>query len=419
VIVRIGTVPLVAFLVTGAVLVRVVFCFFLFPTFLAPYATVGTQTLFDDYLIIARQVVSGAGFSLPDGTVAIHRPPLYSLFLTLPAVVTSSDASAVSVIQVMQSFVAGVSVLVAFLAARLISGGSSKIAAGAAAIVGFWPYSIWITKSTVPENLLILLVLIQLYLGLRYFYQQQSIWVGLFGVASGFLYLTHASYLLYVVVSMLGLLVVTKGSSIFTRSLILLLSFLCVVAPWNVRNAQVGFLSLSPATGFGLHYLKGWYYFEQLGTGNSYFSNLEEQSAAYANEVLAQHGVPAITGSRERSDAELMERVDRIAVEHIKGNLTSNLVKVVLKAPCMWIRQQSALRALVNLLLLCPLVFLAWKGGRTLPAALLVLLITPALALTAAMAFVFVEDAPMRYALPLFPILALLAAMGMRSRDNN
>jgi hypothetical protein len=69
-------------LVAAAVACRWLFCFVVFPHFLAAGSTVGRQYYFDSYREIAASVLQGCGFRLGcDGPPALHRPPGYVVFM--------------------------------------------------------------------------------------------------------------------------------------------------------------------------------------------------------------------------------------------------------------------------------------------------------------------------------------------------
>ncbi len=401
------------FIILLSITLRISFCLYLFPTYLLELATIGNIYLFDDYYEIATQLLAGKGYSLADGTNVFHRPPLYSLFLTIPISLAKEPNQIVPLIQIFQSILAGLGVLLAMNITRLLTFKSSRAPLLVGYIIALWPFSVWITKSSIPENLLLILVPLQLLLAIKYLQEKNILTVFLFGVVNGLLCLTHASYLAFSLASFLALIIGLKLKEVLPVIILLLAGFLITLFPWTLRNQTAGYSSVTTATGFGLHYFKGWYYFEQLQERKPYFKNLEAESAKFANNYIQNQGLPTVLNSRDRSNFENMAKIDHLATEHLLQNLKLNYLKLFVKAPAMWIRQQSNSRTILNLILLFPIVLLAWFGIKKLAWQKEILVALPMIALTATMSLVFIEDAPMRYALPIFPLMVILAGVGI------
>jgi len=408
----------ISVIVLLALLIRIVFCFFLFPVYLSTVGTVGSEFLFDNYYEIALSLLNGEGFTLSDGSLVFHRPPLYSIVLALALVVAPDPSWHIGFMQLANCLLGGVSVYFTMLAVKAFSPNNPKSSIFAGLLVAFWPFSIWITKVTITENLLLSLVPLVVFFGLKYI-RSEKIQDGLAcGAALGLLCLTHSSYVAFTAGFLLAILLGSSIKTGWSRMLLISLAAIVIISPWTLRNHSHGFTSIQTATGFGLHYLKGLYYFDQLLAGDTYFANLEIASAEYANRFISENLNLTIDSDKDRSDLEKMQAVDNLARQHLFDNLSYNFAKVAIKSPLMWIRQQSPSRAALNFLLLVPLLFYAALALRRENWTSTILIVTPILSLTAAFALVFIEDAPMRYALPLFPLLAILAAAGMGGKKN-
>lgn len=398
-----------------AFIIRLIFCFYLFPFHFYDYGTVGIQYIFDDYYEIARQLLTGKGFTLVDGTPVLHRPPFFPLALTIPLLLSPGVHFDTSSMQIFNALLGSLSVAASMLLARQLLPGRIGLACAVGIVTACWPFSIWISKTIIAENLLLFLVPLQFYF--LFLCTRESTTSGRrtihaisAGVLAGMLYLTHAGYLAFIAGTLIALFLVAKKHCILIVP-VYLCSLLCIASPWIYRNHSLGFTSSSSATGFGLHYFKGWFYFTELKKGNSYFIDLEAESALYANNHIISYGLQPVHSGRDRSNPENMKSIDALAKTHLKEHLPENLLKTMIKIPLLWVRQQSATRALVNTALILPLFLLATLAlfTRRRPFFLLAL---PTLTFSAAMALVFIEDAPMRYALPHIPVLTTLAAIG-------
>jgi len=402
----------ISVIVSLAVLIRIVFCFFVFPLYLSTVGTVGSEFLFDNYYEIALSLLNGQGFTLSDGSVVFHRPPLYSMILALALVFAPDQSWHISLMQLTNCLLGGGSVLFTMLAVKTWSPNNPKASIFTGLLVAFWPFSIWITKVTITENLLLALVPLVILLGLKYM-KTEKFRDGLgCGAVLGFLCLTHSSYVAFAAGFLLAVFLISSIRTGWSRVLLILVAAIVVVSPWTLRNHSHGFTSIQTATGFGLHYLKGLYYFDRFLAGDSYFANLEVASAEYANGFILENLSLTIDSDKDRSNLGKMQAVDNLARQHLFDNLGFNIAKIAIKSPLMWIRQQSASRATLNFFLLAPLILYASLAIRRERWTTTLLIVTPTLSLTAAFALVFIEDAPMRYALPLFPLLAMLAGAG-------
>jgi hypothetical protein len=399
-----------------AFVIRLIFCFYLFPVFFYDYGTVGVQYIFDDYYEIARQLLTGKGFSLADGTPVLHRPPFFSLVLTIPLLLSPGLHFDTSSMQIFNALLGSLSVAASMLLTRQLLPGRIGLVCAVGIVTACWPFSIWISKTIIAENLLLFLVPLQFYF--LFLCTRESISSGrrtIYAIASGLLagmlYLTHAGYLAFIGGTLIAILLVAKKHCILIVP-VYLCSLLCIATPWIYRNHSLGYTSPSSATGFGLHYFKGWFYFTELKKGNPYFLDLEAESALYANNHISSDGLQPVHSGRDRSNPENMKNIDALAKTHLVEHLPENLLKTMIKIPLLWVRQQSATRALVNTTLILPLIVLAGLAlcTRRRPFFLLTL---PTLTFSAAMALVFIEDAPMRYALPHIPALTTLAAIGL------
>jgi len=261
----------------------------------------------------------------------------------------------------------------------------------AALVVALWPFTVWETKVTVPENLLVLLIPLA-FLGLK-----RS--AALAGAAAAWSALTHGVYPVLALFVVLMLIVMKRFRAAAIAAIVIAIPLAC----WTARNAHLGFRGL--ATGYGYHYFRGLYDYQQHDLRDH---NIEEQD--YVSQITVAAGLPSMATDDARSDPTVNKWLDRKATEHLLAHPGLTIVKTLTNMPKAWIRQQTTARSVANALLLLPLLILAAIGlrrDRTLwPIALAIVMIT------AAASAVSIDAIPMRYALPMMPLLAILAGSG-------
>lgn len=386
-------------------LARWLFCFLLFPAFFAPRSTVGAQYYFDSYREIAAALRTGAGYRLgPEGPPALHRPPGYVAFLALCA---PQDAEHCYIwVQLLQGLLGGCSVLLTIRAASAF-GVVSRGALFAGWIVALWPFAVWETKVTVPENLLLalfpaaLLAVLAAGRGLRC--------VLLTGLIGAGMALTHPTYQVIVLPLATAVAFLSMDRQRKLLSLALLLTSFCVpVGLWILRNHRLGYDGV--ATGFGYNYFRGVYAFNVLLAGGQYFRDHDEPAIAFVNEQLRAARLGSFDSNHRRSEASPNALLDERAIQHLEAHPVYSAVKVLVKMPLAWVQQQTPLRSAATALLLAPLFLLAAAGVRRRKSLWIILFTL--LIVNASFAAVAVEAIPMRYMLPLLSPLGILAGAG-------
>jgi 4-amino-4-deoxy-L-arabinose transferase-like glycosyltransferase len=394
-------------LVLAAVVVRLAFCFVVYPKFFAGWTTIGTQYFLDSYREIAVSLVTSGEYRIgPGGPFALHRPPGYTLVLAAAAPTTTA---AKALFQIYNAILGGLATLATIRLARDMNLGSARsLAAGA--IVSFWPFLVWQAKVTTPENLLLALLPLFAIALRRASVGQSASWAAAAGTLAAAATLTHAQYLGLLFAGVLALL----GAGIRRRRPrmigVFAVVFALTVGAWVERNARHGYVGI--ATGFGFHYWKGVYSFEILRTDPvSYFRDHDADSTQWLRSIPGLAGIPLINAVR--SDPYWNRVLDRLALDDAWNRPTDTLAKVAVKTPLAWVQQQTPLRSLFNALLVLPLLAFALRGARS--GRDVIVLWMPVVLLNLAAALVFVEAIPMRYALPWIPLTAILAAKGWPS----
>lgn len=396
-------------LIAVAVLVRLAFCWLIFPQLLAPHSTVGMQYYFDSYREIAAAVLSGAGYRLGiDGPPALHRPPGYVLLLM--ACDPSDFAHCYLRVQLLQALMGGLAALATF-AAALRYGVSSRGALFAGWIVALWPFLIWETKVTVPETLLCTLVAATCWALARLSVRGDLSWSVVCGALVTYAALTHPLYQSLIFIAVLTTAVMKISLKRKIAAAVVMFAIYCVGAgPWIVRNQRIAGYYFGVSSGFGLHYYKGIYNFEALIHGRPYFRDNDVPATMWVSSIVRSAGFNGVETDLERSDPVINRFLDTSAMEHLCSHPIYTLAKIVVMMPLAWVHQQTPLRSACNALLVAPFFLLAvtglrgWRNGFVIAWMLLIV--------NAAAALVFVQAIPMRYMLPLVPLLAIMSGRG-------
>jgi hypothetical protein len=391
-------------LIILAFLCRFLFCVWLFPNFFIRYASVGDQYFFDTYREIAIQLLAGNGYRLSAQAAPIlNRPPGYTiaLALTMPQLTQSPMP-----LHILNSILGAIAVFATYLLARSCNL-SSKLSMFASAIVAFWPFLIWESKVSVPENLLVALFPLFLLALLRAIREDSIPWTCAAAVLAACLALTHG---LYQFLLPLGTLAMIIGK----RRLWHVVCYLCLstvlIAPWAIRNYRLAGYNVGVATGFGYHYFKGLYTYGQLIQGD-YFRDFDAEGDAYVRAVA---GISMDNDTAFRSDPTVNRKLDTQAKEDMLQHPVFFLARGLVRLPLIWVQQQNKVRSLITALFLLPLVLIsfigffgdgAFNGQRVLSMILL--------AMNFVFAAIFAEAMPMRYALPWMPLLSVLSARGI------
>jgi hypothetical protein len=383
---------------------RAIFCVWLFPNFFVKYATVGEQYFFDTYREVAAQMLAGNGYrATSQGAPILNRPPAYTIAvaLTMPQHTRSALP-----LHILNSLLGALAVIGTYLLAR-----SCRLetmpALFASAVVAVWPFLIWESKVSVPENLLVALFPFFFFALLNAIRKRSVSWTLAAAVIAAAVVLTHGLYQILVPLGTLALCV-------DRRRIRLAACYFCLsaalIAPWMIRNYRIAGYNIGVAAGFGYHYFKGLYTYERLCRGD-YFRDFDREGDAFVRTVSAS-GIEDAT--RFRSDPGVNHSLDERAKSHIIQHPFSFMERGIIRLPLVWIQQQSKARSFLTAVLLLPLVLLSclgfWSRGMSgdmwiLPAILF--------ALNFCVAAIFAEAFPMRYALPWMPLLAVLSARGI------
>lgn len=400
--------------VTAAVTARWLFCLVAFPLALERHTLVGSTYFFDNYLPLARGLLAGYGYRVaPTAPLVLDRPPGYQAVM-LP--VAAAGAHAALAMHLLHGLLGA---LAAWLTVRLArrAGAAERAALVAGAVVALWPFLIWETKVSVPENLLVALVP-----GLTLAWAQW--WSGggwgsaaLAGALAGWAVLCHGLYQALVPVLAIAMLLAGRDRRPrFTGLATFIAAAAMVLLPWTALTAHAAGRWIGVATGFGHHYAKGLRSFALLAHPAAYFHDLEGELRAEILSVVQREGFAAEDDALIRSDPEINRRLDALALADLRARPVAAAVRAAVRAPLFWVQQQSLLRAGINAILLVPLFALAMRALRRNASALRWVIAAVVLAVNLAAAAVFVEARPMRYALPLVPLLAALAAAGLEGR---
>jgi 4-amino-4-deoxy-L-arabinose transferase-like glycosyltransferase len=183
-----------------------------------------------------------------------------------------------------------------------------------------------------------------------------------------------------------------------------------VILPWTYRNYLLAGRYIGTATGFGLHYLKGERNFECLISGGNYLINRDNQLHEDLTNEARAAGFAIQDDVYLRSSPAVNDFFDRLALEHIRLHPWRLIVKAVIRFPLAWFQQQTIFKWFLNVAVMAPLLLMAglaaWRERNDRAVLCITFLWC---AMNGLIAMIFPEVAPMRYVLPLLPLIAILA----------
>ena len=156
-------------------------------------------------------------------------------------------------------------------------------------------------------------------------------------------------------------------------------------------------------------YFIGWFYYEQLMNGMDYFgTDTYNKSFKYAENIAKENGIQPILKDSDRSNLTITSQYDKLASQHLKTHLYDNIKKTFIKLPLMWTQQQTFSRSAINFILLIPFFIFSILALFS-PQKYVIQLLFPVITTSLGFSLVCVECSPMRYALPLFSIIVIIA----------
>jgi 4-amino-4-deoxy-L-arabinose transferase-like glycosyltransferase len=256
------------------------------------------------YDALARSLLAGRGYSFtenwypftPANTPTAHWSFIYPLYLAATYALAGYHPLAARLIQ---GAVGGALLcfLVYKIGSRLVNENTGLVAAGLAAVYG---YFIYYNVALMTETFFIVLVLLTLYLSLELKENPTPAgWVGL-GVSLGLAALFRQTILLFAPFLLLWLFIElrVRGISLWYVAIPIIITIL-MIAPWTIRNYMVyqQFLLLNSNAGYAL-----------------YASNNPNLGSDWRNEVVVVPVPDALAG---RNEAELDRSLTQKGLEFI------------------------------------------------------------------------------------------------------
>jgi 4-amino-4-deoxy-L-arabinose transferase-like glycosyltransferase len=169
-----------------------------------------------------------------------------------------------------------------------------------------------------------------------------------------------------------------------------------------------------------LHYLKGERNFELLLSGGDYWNNQDEEIHAQLMAEAQERGLFIPDETHLRSSPAVNEYFDQKAREHIKRHPWRQVTKAIIRFPLAWFQQQNLIKWILNIALMAPLLVMAvvtsWRRRKEPPFVALTVIW---FSMNCIIAAIFPEAAPMRYVIPLLPLVAILACQNIRKVEGS
>jgi 4-amino-4-deoxy-L-arabinose transferase-like glycosyltransferase len=395
----------------GALLIRLIFSFVVFPRLAGP---LGLGTDPDEFALLAQNWLSGQGFKFSEAAgPAIYRGPGYPLLLV--GVLLVFDQLFPSVV-VVHSLVGALVCPVVFGIGKRAFGSAAGLTA--AALAAIHPLLIWYTPRLRYEILLTLLLALAIYWAIRATQTgARPDWLAA-GLFFGLTALVN-QIALPLGLLVLGGLALTGYRRQFLRNsaisgklgaLSALIAMSAIILPWTVRNYQVSGQIVPVHSGLIMQFVKGNYEFAHYQEAPLRSVQLDAMSAAYVVDLLD------LAPGQDVRTLGVDQQLAPYALAAIRQEPGAIVVKTVAQIPRFWYLSETPTKswalALVQACFLLPALVgagYAWQRRRRDPP-LLIALLTPIIYFNLVYAATHVEG---RYATPIIPFVVVLAAAGL------
>lgn len=403
---------MVFFLTVG---LRLLFSFLIFPIITAEREILNTVA--DDYDKIAHNLALGHGYVLSPGTApTMQRLPLYPLFL---AAFFSTFGLSLWPIQLAQAGIDGVScVLVYAIAGRIYR--SRAVSQLAALLFALYPGALVAAARVVTEPLYTLLLLLAVMLYIAGTQAGKFAYVALIGPVLGLAALCKSTGLLLPV--FFGLISPRGrgrwGKAALTTTAVLGLGTLALLTPWVVRNYSLTGHFVPTSTIGGTVLYDRFYIINHPGSGREFFE-LVDLSKQEQYRLLSSQGIQTYSKKypfwffSSADEYEWDRLMSRTVVDGFWDAPGKFLRFLVDNAVGFWFLGRTWSASLISLALHLPFLVAAavgmrrsWLEGRQEAWVLLGIIAYFNLFYTLTLGMV-------RYAVPIMPFVAILAAKGL------
>lgn len=406
-----------------ALLIRLAFCFVLFPRLAGPLA-LGVDS--DQYGRLAVNWADGKGFAFHEGSEpTLYRGPVYPALLASIYVATRSLHPGT---EVAQSVIGALTcLLVYFIGRRAFSPWVGYVAALAAA---FDPLLIWYSPRLAYEPLLTFLLALAIYSVLPFQESQQVKHAVLMGFCFGLAALANQVVLLLPIV-LCAVYLVTTGDrrAAIRQSGVVLLAIALTILPWTVRNYRLTGRLIPVHLGGITQFVKGNFEFEHYAEAPLQLVKLEgiankEMAELLGIDVTSQDSSPSggIQTEPPGPSKALMNEWERgvedaltpYALATLRDTPDRVLAKMVAQFLRFWYLSESSLKswglALIQgfplmLALVGTLCVLRMRHRFGVMLVATILYFNTIYAATVAQA---------RYSTPVVPYVLILAALGLQ-----
>jgi 4-amino-4-deoxy-L-arabinose transferase-like glycosyltransferase len=333
-----------------ALLIRLAFCFVLFPRLAGP---LGLAVDSDQYGPLAVNWADGKGYALHEGAEPmLFRGPAYPLLLASVYVATRSLHPGAEVAQCLIG--ALTCLLVYFIGRRAFSPWVGYVAALAAA---FDPLLIWYSSRLAYETLLTFLLALAIYSVLPFQESRQVKHAVLMGFCFGLAALANQVVLLLPIVLCAVYLVTTGDRRVAIRQWgVVFLAVALTILPWTVRNYRVSGRLIPVHLGGITQFVKGNLEFEHYAEAPLQLVKLE----GIANRAMAKlPGVDVTSyasspsgGTQDTSEILMDEMASGVeetltpyALAYLRNYPDRVLAKIIVQLPRFWYLSESPLKS--------------------------------------------------------------------------
>ncbi len=306
------------------------------------------------YTDIARNIVSGIGFSDAPGVANTFEPPVYPYLLSTLFALFGEN---LTVVKLSQAVLDSLTTCTLFFITRTAL--SVNAAYLAAIFYAFYPIAVYSVADVAPEttfSLLLSFALLTLVLALRTGHMRYYLVSGLLlGCAT----LTRTTTLYFVPFLALFLLVMRAGRKPVIRLVLVTLSaFLLTIAPWTVRNYVVSKRFIPVAVmGYGEVFLQG--------SSDEFLTIHDKQQnfPSYFEKLRAKNLAPPVRPTpKEWNNYAIRAGWERYKEKWEDGGILSLVKFFAYKFARLWYSTESGANHSMILLVNLPILLLAMMG---------------------------------------------------------
>jgi len=296
-----------------------------------------TPADFGTYDSAARSIIEQS--IINQNAAFLRAMPLYQFTVAFFYIIFGYEKIPVFQIQIFQAIVGSLAVVLLYLISEILFS-NRKISVISALILSIYPHHILLGAHVLTEINYVTLLLLSIYLILRFINNASSKIALLTGISLGLTIMQRPVILLFFLFSLAYILWYSKNKIyIIKKEIIILIIFFLILTPLSIRNK-----------------ISHGIYFPLVSTGSAslYQGNSENATGGYGGDVLLGIDYIDLENTQNLKELELAEVYKKEAIKAIKNNP----IKFIERIPVKWwnmIRPNYANASFINNLITIPI----------------------------------------------------------------